>query len=784
MENKTPNYAQWTPGANGYVYNGSVVQAEPKYDDNGNFQNTIETPSTVQQTTKQAQTGADFTLGGQSQANTEGSGTDTNADMTAIGSIGSFGENTAKSTTGVLDTNATKSPNANIEPQTELEEYLKDYDYMVATDNIKGQIDALTAISKIDGIDRSTQIAELYSQRTQKIMNIDNQYASQYSQYMAMGDTQNANKVLAEQTAWRQSVGYADAIGTFKTEREKELEAIDWEYEPTYIRGLNDIMDYIGQQFGVLINFQYNPATDNALINAQNQAISRIQERSASTGMYYSSQTQYAITKACAELVPIYEKMAKDEIKSNLELMQNTASFLMKMEQAQFDMWKGQLNVKLTQLDKKRQEIKDAWEKVELQGYVDNESALILDVVPGSLAPSVRKAVADRQAQVDAEERQEQLQEKLAEFKEGLTRETYRRKAEIDAKYATTGTPSSLPKTTYKYNSDGTVDYSVSGSYSGLPSEEQIKQWDEQNKKIAETQNNEYFNGTSSLSTVKNNAISSYTNGTAKSSIIDNMARESKSIGDTVSAIKGATYKDALGQTQYLFDVNLFDSFDGSQLDKINKLMNYYQAIESEAPIEYIDSLNEEKKEGQDNVLVYSQGEKKRMFNHYLEDNVISQINLGRNENDNVTEIANASLMLKAALMDRDEDTIVNNYKKVIDTIAGAGSASSPFDFRKDKVTFNSSTGSIINMSGWDAVEEKTPFDKGDRSKQLAIVYLLNELEQVLPESVQSPSGGTRIVKGSVMKQLSQYLLDKSTDGTIKGGYSGLTNKNSYKYLK
>ena len=443
MDNQ--NYAKWIPEAGGYVYNGNIVSTNPIYDNTGRQEVDVDisrlTPqsSTTDVTKQQPASAVDTSIG--TQLNQAGSNEDVNSTATKAGAMASLNLNKENSNYGVLNTPATSSVVAGeIKPVSPLEQAQKDYQYMVATNNLKGQIDALTTMGQLDGVDYSQQITDLTKQRNQKIMNQDNAYSQQISDAYASGDYQTAATLRAEQQAYRDKVGYQNAL---QSDYEMKQAEVELDYQETYMQGVNDITNAILQQVSNLINFQYNPNNDMALQVAQGYAVGAVKEQMNHTGMYYSTMTQSAIARAVAELVPVYEKMAKEEIQQNIQLLQNTANFLLNLEETQFNLWKGQIEMKWEANAEKRKEYQAALDRANAWGYVSNEDAAILNVSPGTLSPEAIKEARALQQQIDKENRALQQDKELARYKADLELEYAQKSAMIKAAYATSSSSGS-----------------------------------------------------------------------------------------------------------------------------------------------------------------------------------------------------------------------------------------------------------------------------------------------------------------------------------------------------
>lgn len=437
MDNEAPNYASWVPEAGGYVANGKVVSKSPMYDEAGKLRLDVDASlfggTASQPTTTKAQpqvANNPLSNNGITTANTTGSGEDVNSMETKLGSMGSLNLNTENPKESVLSTPASKSPSAGEPILTPVQQALKELqDATARGTDFQAMINAYTKLGRLTGEDYSAEIADLTQQRQQKIENTDNDYANQIATAMMRGDTEEVARLRAEQSSWRNSVGYQDAMAN---KYEQARQDIDTDYQTTFWDGIRDIAGMVAQALPGILNFQYNPYTDTALQIAQGYATSRVKEQMNATGMYYSSMTQNAITKAVAELVPVYQKMAKEEAIQNFQLLQQTASFLVDLEQAQFNLWKGQLDVKFQANADKRAEIAAAWDKVNQLGYVDNETSAILGIPAGTESYATRKAYVDKLNQIDAEKRKLDQDKALSEFENGLAIQRMERQAELE----------------------------------------------------------------------------------------------------------------------------------------------------------------------------------------------------------------------------------------------------------------------------------------------------------------------------------------------------------------
>lgn len=421
------NNATWIPEAGGYVYNGQIISQKPIYDSNGKQ---IVNVSANQINSNSSQTANANNIQNQTGATVSETATanKSNTNMqTAIGSLGATNTNTATTGTAVSSP-ATSSPQTNAQPQDPVQKYITDYSTSLANGDLNGQINALIELDKYTvsqgGVPQYSEvIGNLQKQNTEQVTNTVNEYALQIAEATRTGNTSLANGLQQELASFKQENDYASVL------QNKQAE-IETEYSFAYMQGINDITNGILSLLGQYGSFQYDPYSDPALQMAQGYAVSSVKEQMNSTGMYYSSMTQSAITRAINELIPVYEKMAKDEILQNINLLQSTASYLLNLEKSQFDMWASQIEMQILKNQEKRAEIEHAWDRVNNLGYVDNEASLVLGVDVGTLSPEVRKMMLNEEMTIRAEERALKIEKELASYSHSLALEKMQKEQE------------------------------------------------------------------------------------------------------------------------------------------------------------------------------------------------------------------------------------------------------------------------------------------------------------------------------------------------------------------
>lgn len=638
MDNEAPNYASWIPEAGGYVANGKVVSKSPIYDEAGKlrldvdtsvFGNT-QTPSTAKaqpQVANQATSNVGVTT-----ANVAGFGTDANAQATGIGSLGSMAQNTQNAVDSALSSPAMRSPSAG-EPILTIEQQdLKEIQDAHARNDLQGEINGYVKLGRDTGTDYTQTINDLTRQRQQKIQGIDDNYLQQINGIQQKMNTAKAigditgdytdyynaigelNAIQDEQNRWRNAVGYQDAMREMYNQ---EMEDVTKEYEYTWMKFVNDVGAQLTQMIPALMNFQYDPSQDAALRIAQGYVASSAKEQAISTGTFGSSFMQSAIAKATAELIPVYEKMAREEAIENFKLLQSTASFLMDLEQTQFDMWKSQIQMKWAANDEKRKAIDQANQNANARGYYTNEEAALLGIEPGTESQAARERALNKQEQVEKELRNLEQSKALAEFQANIEAQLAEEKARINAKYEVD---------TYRRKQQIANQYGDNGSgsegtqkYDGMTAA-QYRDYivaKMNNGEITKEQAREMVNNTTFSATVKDAIISEAIDKTkANEGGIDfdkplkgslNKASLSKLIidyndsgltgdGQLIDAledllVQGSSYDNVYsaitdtkvdlggGLKQSVFDTVLLKQLDGTSQQRLKDYYKYYAAI-------------------------------------------------------------------------------------------------------------------------------------------------------------------------------------------------------------
>ena len=742
--------ATWIPGAGGYVLNGQVVSKNPIYDTNGKqvvdvtmeqINNSSNTNQTVNANNVQNQTGA--------TVSTTATANKANTNMqTAIGSLGTTNNNTQTSGTAVSSP-ATNTPQGNAQVLDPVQKYITDFSTALANQDLNGQITALTELDKYTVSQGGTAqyselIGNLQKQNTEQITNTVNDYALRISEAMRAGNTDLVNGLKQELESFKQTNNYDSIL-------EAQNAEIATEYSFAYMQGINDITNGLLSLVGQYSNFVYDPYSDPALQMAQGYAVSAVKEQMNATGMYYSSMTQSAITRAITELIPVYEQMAKDEILENINLLQSTASYLMNLEQFQFDIWSSQIELQLLKNQEKRAEIESAWERVNNIGYVDNEASLILGVDVGTLSLEVRKMIMQEEADIRAEERALKNQMTIQKYTHDLAVERDKLQAELDLS-------TNMALATFK---------------AGLEGQSSVK--DPTTGAVDYTKEP---NGTLTLDQLLKTAQNLKQQGVDKSDILAEIYVNAKDSGTAYGAISSANIESETSETgiEYIFDnefirkyglsayANLLELEEGSKTPE-DLLENSAIAITKIKTMQTEGTITEEEanaliqKYGEDSVAKVVEENKSNYSNNEAQ----TKNALSNSQN----AIAQYVSPLYEANMSIAENITIALYKYLFDSIAEADNT---FDYKEHKwrdsaVWGTENVGAIEKMnSGLDNF-----FNEGDRAKQDAMSTIIDDIikSKYYGESTQN-----------IATELSKYLYEKSQD---MNGYDLLKNKSAYK---
>ena len=141
------------------------------------------------------------------------------------------------------------------------------------------------------------------------------------------------------------------------------------------------------------------------------------------------------------ELIPTYEKMARDEFDANFTRMANMINLLGQMDDREFAHWQDARDQKWKEEERDYQrklgELEIAWKRVDELGYVDNDAALVLGVAAGTLSKDAREAKEAYERQIEEWNRQheieKQTEKELLQLKQQLEKDMYDYQSKLDA---------------------------------------------------------------------------------------------------------------------------------------------------------------------------------------------------------------------------------------------------------------------------------------------------------------------------------------------------------------
>ena len=311
--------------------------------------------------------------------------------------------------------------------------YLDSYNYGVSINDYQAQINALTALDKYrveNGYNAlyTADIYELNNLRNQKIKGIIQNYENQIATYMNAGDYANAELAGQELQKYKTSVNYKDPVNNSATYLS------NMEYKSDYDSVINGIVNEL-----LTMRFTYDPSDDEALMKAQEHAINTAYESMNAKGILDSTMTAQVVTSTIANLQSVYEKMAREEFYDNLNRLQSMATFVIGLEDKQYERWLSNVQLNLEYYQAEKDEIAYQWERVNTMGYVDNEASVVLGVPAGILSPAKRQAIEEAEAESQKKYNELYTDLALAEAKAQLELDVYAQKLALQQYYENGG---------------------------------------------------------------------------------------------------------------------------------------------------------------------------------------------------------------------------------------------------------------------------------------------------------------------------------------------------------
>ena len=198
------------------------------------------------------------------------------------------------------------------------------------------------------------------------------------------------------------------------------------EYKSQYAGAINQLANQI-----LNMRFSYNPNEDDLLNQAARYTTQNTFENMNNKGILNSSLTAERVARVVGELIPTYEKMAREEFESNFNMLMNTAQFIMNLDNSQYSKWQDDREMEWkreqAEYEKAQDALKNAWERVDELGYVDNDASIVLGVPVGTLSKRAREAREEREYELETwykkQEAQQKAEKELLLLKNELERE-------------------------------------------------------------------------------------------------------------------------------------------------------------------------------------------------------------------------------------------------------------------------------------------------------------------------------------------------------------------------
>ncbi len=214
--------------------------------------------------------------------------------------------------------------------------------------------------------------------------------------------------------------------------------------------------------------FSYNPATDEALKIAQQEAGRVIREQAGAKGTLYSSGTIAKTAYQQGVLIPQYEQVAyqryadqknreiqmattlmqwdaqqADRWSDQLKLIQSKADFILQLDQQELEKFQllldqrnadkqYQLQLKQFNLEQKMAQIENAYRRVDAIGYVDKETSVILGLPIGQKAQWVKELEQQQKNELIKIQKQFEQEKKLAQEQAKVEKDLIKYKTSIE----------------------------------------------------------------------------------------------------------------------------------------------------------------------------------------------------------------------------------------------------------------------------------------------------------------------------------------------------------------
>lgn len=283
------------------------------------------------------------------------------------------------------------------------------------------------------------QIQPMVAQPQQTVQQVAQQQANQQAAAQVVQPTTTAPVPVATPAqpnnySYNNFSNYKPKVQPFEPIVLDPVEYSGTEYKSQYAGAINQLANQI-----LNMRFSYNPNEDDLLNQAARYTTQNTFESMNSKGILNSSLTAERVARVVGELIPTYEKMAREEFENNFNMLMNTAKFIMNIDDTQYSRWQAdremQWKKEQAEYEKAQDALKNAWERVDELGYVDNDAAMVLGVPVGTLSRRAREAKEEREYELETwyrkQEAQQKAEKELLLLKAQLEQEETLRDAEI-----------------------------------------------------------------------------------------------------------------------------------------------------------------------------------------------------------------------------------------------------------------------------------------------------------------------------------------------------------------
>lgn len=215
----------------------------------------------------------------------------------------------------------------------------------------------------------------------------------------------------------------------------EDINTIEGQYKSNYSDAINQLANTI-----LSARFEYNPNEDDLLKQASNYVTQNTFESMNAKGILNSSITAERVAQVVGNLIPQYEKLAREEFDAAFSRMLNTANLLMNMDERQFAYWKDARDQRWKEEEQQYQRsqdaLKNAWTRVDELGYVDNEAAKVLGISVGTLSKDAREKKEAREYEMAEWNRRHEIEKQtemeLYQLKQDLAQSQWEKQQKIN----------------------------------------------------------------------------------------------------------------------------------------------------------------------------------------------------------------------------------------------------------------------------------------------------------------------------------------------------------------